>query len=193
MQRLTRRDRCRTGRTAHAVAAPRTPRRAAKPLCDVSLYASRCSGRAARVHLHGKNPSLSSAHCHQKCLPTGHIFALSCLSRLAETSKKSGKYRIDSVACPCTKNDLIEQSHGERPTNQWQNRIWRLVTPTTEIRTVARHSTPRRPTNAEPANTWHNMSSKSSSRWSAQSPRPPRCAHEVGSAIFNRSIIKASF
>ena len=41
-------------------------------------------------------------HCRQKCPPTGHIFALGCLSRLAETSRKAAKYWIDSVACRCS-------------------------------------------------------------------------------------------
>jgi len=54
-------------------------------------------GRAGK-----KSPRLARPHCHQKCLPTGHIFALGCLSRLAEMSKNAAKYRIDSVACLCT-------------------------------------------------------------------------------------------
>ena len=44
----------------------------------------------------------SRPHCRQKCLPTGHIFALGCLSCLAETSRKAAKYWIDSVACRCS-------------------------------------------------------------------------------------------
>jgi hypothetical protein len=50
-----------------------------------------------------KNPRAQLAPiCHQKCLSTGHISALGCLSRLARTSKKAAKYRIDSVACRCS-------------------------------------------------------------------------------------------
>jgi hypothetical protein len=44
-----------------------------------------------------KNPNAQLAPiAAQECPPTGHIF----LSRLAETSKKAAKYRIDSVALP---------------------------------------------------------------------------------------------
>jgi hypothetical protein len=56
--------------------------------------------------------------CHQKCLPTGHIFALGRLCRLAETSKKAAKYRIDSSLAVVHRMTLVEQSHAERPTNQ---------------------------------------------------------------------------
>jgi hypothetical protein len=65
-----------------------------------------------------KSPRSARPHCNQKCLPTGHIFTLGRLCRLAETSKKAAKYRIDSVACRYSWNDLGEQSHAERPTNQ---------------------------------------------------------------------------
>ena len=48
----------------------------------------------------GKNPRAQLAPiADQKCLPTGHIFALGCRSRLAEMSRKAAKYRINSVAC----------------------------------------------------------------------------------------------
>ena len=52
-----------------------------------------------RSHPAKKSPRSACPHCHQKCLPTGHIFALGCRSRLAEMSKKAAKYRIDLVAC----------------------------------------------------------------------------------------------
>ena len=49
-----------------------------------------------------KSNASARPHCRQKCPPTGHIFALGCLSRLAEMSKKAAKYRIDLVACLCS-------------------------------------------------------------------------------------------
>ena len=70
---------------------------AAENALPVEFFARYKLGRAGK-----KSPCSARPHCHQKCLPTGHIFALGCLSRLAEMSKNAAKYRIDSVACLCT-------------------------------------------------------------------------------------------
>jgi hypothetical protein len=60
---------------------------------------TRLRGGTERAASGKKSPRSARPHCDQKCLPTGHIFALGCRSRLAEMSRKAAKYRIDSVAC----------------------------------------------------------------------------------------------
>jgi hypothetical protein len=58
--------------------------------------------------------------------------------------KNAAKYRIDSVACRYSWNDLGEQSHAEKAHQSMTKPHLAPVTPTTEIRTVARRSTRRR-------------------------------------------------
>ena len=151
-----------------------------------SIFSAPDAKRALGLHfstissenrLREKIPRSARPHCRQKCPPTEEILRLAiCLVGPRQARKLRSIGLIRSLA-RYSQNDLIEQSHGERLHKSMTKPYPALVTPTTEIRTVARRSTPRRSTNAAlpTRECLAQMSSKSSSSGQAQSPRPPQC------------------